>query len=201
MALKILYLIRHGHYETSSQKENGSNFGSLTEKGKQQADYVADYLLKQSIDKIYASSLPRAKETGQIIATKMGKELEITDLLQETVPSMPPEMSQVVMALLNVKLTMTKTTLKEQLERSEKAFQTYFKAPEKGEKSTTDLIVCHGNIIRYFLCKALNIDINNWIKFDINHGGISKVAIDENGNMRVMSHNETNHIPSNLISD
>ena len=200
MTTKILYLIRHGHYETSSQNDNGGIYGSLTEKGKQQAGYIAEYLLKLPIDKIYASSLARAKETAQIIAEKMGKELEITDLLQETVPSIPPQMNQVAMVMMNVKLTMTKSSVNEQLHRSEKAFKTYFKAPEKGKNSSTELLVCHGNIIRYFLCKVLNIDINNWIKFDINHGGISKVAIDENGNMRVVSHYDTTNIPPHLLS-
>ena len=200
MTTRTIYLVRHGQYFTNSGSTN-QNTGSLTEQGKQQARFVADYFIQLPIKTLYASSLPRAMETARIIADKSQQEVIKSDLLQESIPSIPPKMNGSVIALMHVSLQLSHTTLDEDLKRSEKAFEIFFKPPLKDEQSFNDIIVCHGNIIRFFMCKLLAIDIDNWIKFRMNHCGISCVTIEDTGAMKIVSHNETKHMPFSLLSE
>lgn len=200
MTTRTIYLVRHGQYDTNGSSGKISLGGKLTEKGIQQANYVAEYFSDLPIKKIFASTLTRATETAQIVANKLKMDLEVSDLLQEVIPSIPTGTNGAIAALLQVGLQLSHTTIEENMKKSENAFKTFFSPPPKGEESYKDIIVCHGNIIRYFLCKVLDVDINNWIKFDINHCGICCITIDDSGFMRVLSHNETKHIPINLIS-
>ncbi|NHJ04777.1 MAG: histidine phosphatase family protein [Candidatus Heimdallarchaeota archaeon] len=67
-------LIRHGESEANKNSIiQGHMDFLLTERGKQQAKEIADYLLKKSMpfQKIYSSDLSRAKETTEIIAEKL----------------------------------------------------------------------------------------------------------------------------------
>lgn len=200
MTTRTIYLVRHGQYDTNGSNSKNSLGGSLTEKGRQQAIFVAEYFSELPIKKIFASTLTRATETAQIVAEKLKMDLEVSDLLQEVIPSIPTNTNGAIAAVLQVGLQLSHTTIEEHMKKSENAFNTFFNPPAKGVESYKDIIVCHGNIIRYFLCKVLNVDINNWIKFDINHCGICCVAIEDSGFMRVLSHNETKHLPSALIS-
>lgn len=72
-----LLLIRHGdpNYELDC----------LTEKGKREAELLAEKLKKEKIDYIYSSPLGRAKETCLYTAKAMGREKDVVikDFLQE----------------------------------------------------------------------------------------------------------------------
>lgn len=200
MTIRTIYLIRHGHYNTKLNGSSDQKIGSLTGKGKQQASFVADCFLHRPIKTLYSSSLPRAKETASIIAEKLHQEVHTSDLLQELIPSLPSILKSPTIALMHVSLQLSHNTIEDHQSRSYKAFETFFNPPKKDEDSYSDLIVCHGNIIRYFLCKILDINVDNWIKFDINHCGITCVTIEDNGNMKLISHNETKHLPNDLLS-
>lgn len=55
----------------------------LTEKGRQQAQDLADHLRNAGIARIYTSPLQRAVQTGEILARALEIELEITGALRE----------------------------------------------------------------------------------------------------------------------
>jgi broad specificity phosphatase PhoE len=69
-----LYFIRHG--ENLANVERIMSYKivdySLTEVGKEQAQYLAEWLADRSIRKIYSSPLKRAVETAQAIADRVG---------------------------------------------------------------------------------------------------------------------------------
>lgn len=65
-------------------------------------------------------------------------------------------------------------------------------AQETGEKH--EALICHGNIIRYLVTKALGVDTSKWINFDIFQCSISTVSIEANGKLRLITFGEIGHI-------
>lgn len=82
-----IYLVRHGENPANVQSLFSSRHVdfSLTPKGVLQAEQTAAYFrdLGLSIDGVYASPLKRAHETGEMIATALGKSVTIIDGFRE----------------------------------------------------------------------------------------------------------------------
>jgi broad specificity phosphatase PhoE len=79
-----IFLIRHG--ETTGDLEDrygGSYDDPLTEEGQQQLQATAARLAGRQIDKIYSSTLIRAKQSTKIINTELKTEVEFLDGLRE----------------------------------------------------------------------------------------------------------------------
>ena len=86
-----LLLVRHGETDWNQQSRyQGQVDISLNENGKLQSEKVADFLKDVSIDKVYSSSLLRAKETAEIILQQhqginLELELELNDGFKEII--------------------------------------------------------------------------------------------------------------------
>lgn len=77
--------------------------------------------------------------------------------------------------------------------QADRAFKKYFTF---SKTKRTVLLVCHGNIIRYLVCKSLGIDTDSWTKFDIKQCGITIVELNSKDNsIKVIGHNDVGHIP------
>lgn len=63
-----------------------------------------------------------------------------------------------------------------------------------------ELVVCHGNVIRYALLRALQLCPTAWLRFAIYNTGLSHVTIAPNGNVSVRSIGDTGHLPPNMIT-
>ena len=148
MSARVLLLIRHGEYFTDAPTAEGK---TLTPCGKMQAKLTARALMstcmsdKPPIEKIITSTMVRAQQTANIIHDHpkfVGIPLEEDKDLQEG----SPERAHTV-------------------ERVEQMFQKYF--VPAGQTSITNIIVCHANVIRYFVCRSLGIDTAKWCKMAI----------------------------------
>ena len=81
-------------------------------------------------------------------------------------------------------------------QRAEVAFRKYFKVAKRVDKH--DLIVCHGNIIRFFLTLILKAEQGSWVRMDICNCGVTQVIVQAEGDMAIMCHNDWAHIPKEL---
>jgi serine/threonine-protein phosphatase PGAM5 len=177
---RLIVLVRHGQYET-----HDPTHGALTAIGKEQASHVAAFLSKTfSFDTAYSSTLARARETAAIIAKSSSAPFRATSLLCEGFPT----------RLIG---HATAAEVAQDKKRFEAAFDKFFRAPKK---RSNDLLVCHGNIIRYFVCRALGVPAKAWIKYGTNHTGITRIVVKKNGEMGVASYNETGHLPRKLVT-
>lgn len=197
MTIRTLYLIRHGQYDSSVQSTDG---GGLTQVGKEQAKYVGQVLRDIPVDIIVASTMIRAIETANIVAHYVEAEFRVTDLLREAIPSIPPRIAPHILKLMNLNPNITHDSIHEDQLRADEAFEKIFTPPPKGE-TPHEFLVCHGNIMRYLTCKALGINSDTWGKININHCGITTITVDHEGLMRLVSHNETYHLPRELLTD
>ena len=79
-----LFLVRHGEtVDNARQIMQGQTQGCLNERGREQAQQVAQRLANEKIDAIVASDLQRAIQTAEIIAAPHGLPVITTPLLRE----------------------------------------------------------------------------------------------------------------------
>jgi serine/threonine-protein phosphatase PGAM5 len=189
VASRFLYLIRHGQYDTSVRHQLG---GSLTPLGRQQAEITAQALCDVPVNTIYCSSMRRAEETAEIIAQVFpAAMLQKTRSLWECVPTVPEKYAQ---HFSEAQIGGT-SECRQQLDS---AFNRFFKLARGGEKH--ELLICHGNVVRYLVCRALEVNLDAWANMHIYNCGISRVMIEPHG-MFLISHNEINHIPLHLQTE
>jgi 2,3-bisphosphoglycerate-dependent phosphoglycerate mutase len=80
-----LYFVRHGESvaNTAGIISNRALPHPLTDKGRQQAQGLAQKLRNESVAKIFSSPILRAKQTAEILAQALDVPLEIADALRE----------------------------------------------------------------------------------------------------------------------
>lgn len=185
MANKTIILVRHGQYVSATESESEK----LTTLGRKQAAYAAKRLKEYKIDRIVHSSMPRAVETATLIKSnlKYRKSMDSCDFLRECVPGFPKHLRKKA-GYTDVK------KLKAGEKQLEAAFKKYFKS---SHKDSVEVLVCHGNVIRYLVCKVLGLDTLAWRTMDIKQCAITVVQIRSKGTNRrvLLSHNEVGHIP------
>lgn len=186
-AQRILYLVRHGQYQLRQRDQ-----GELTPTGERQAEFTAQALKDLPFAAIYTSTVRRAVQTAEVIGQAMpGVDIFQTDLLRECLPSIP----QRLVALLTLRTpAATPQEMTSCVEQFDRAFAHFFVPPPDG-RSTYELLVCHGNIIRYFVTAALKVDSDLWTNLLIHHCGITRIMIDHLGDMYLISHNDIGHLP------
>lgn len=81
--VKKIYFVRHGITEANIGNREQGPVGPLTELGRKQAEFVAKRLSTLPIDTIVASPQERAKETAEIIASHIKKDITFTETLVE----------------------------------------------------------------------------------------------------------------------
>lgn len=179
--IKTIILLRHGQY-ISGDKER------LTALGRKQARYAGRRLQDFKIDSVVVSTMPRAQETARIALKRSAKKIakfESTDLLRECIPGFPEK--------LRIEKKLKKSSLNKQKKTLDEGFEKYFTF---SKKKTTQLIVCHGNVIRYLVCRALSIPTLKWVQMDIKQCGISIIQLDtKKKTMSLIAHNDVGHIP------
>lgn len=81
----VLLLVRHGNTATTGKILPGRSPGlNLSEEGIKQAESVAERLEKtKTIAAIYASPLERAQQTAAPLSSRLGMEIETSDLILE----------------------------------------------------------------------------------------------------------------------
>lgn len=75
--------MRHGESEANVARVHGSAKYPLTEKGKEQARFIAERCKNLPIQKIVASSMIRAQQTAEVIGETLQLPIDTTDLLIE----------------------------------------------------------------------------------------------------------------------
>ena len=79
-----LYLIRHGESEANKiDAFAGHSQFNLTAQGRAQAEKAAEYLSTLHVDAIYSSDLPRAFQTAQPTAERLGMTVVKREQLRE----------------------------------------------------------------------------------------------------------------------
>lgn len=187
---RTIYLIRHGDYAPQDDSIPDS-VNVLTPLGIAQARLVSTRLKSMNINfnTLISSTMTRAMQTSHVINNDFpGILFEQSDLIRECTP---PTWREDVMAE-------TKSEeVEECVNNLEQAFQKYF-IPSPDDKDRNDIIVCHGNVIRYFVTKVLQVDSKSWLQMSISNCSLTIIRILPDGRMKLDAFSDYGHIPENM---
>ena len=190
-----LFLIRHGQYvhEPTDEKR------VLTELGRKQAECTGNRLAELGVkySDVVISTMTRARETGDIILEQIPAALEEdhtitrTDILVEGSP---------IEAVPRIRFKPDQYEF-EDGPRIEAAFRRFFHRAHYDQTTAShEVIVCHANVIRYFVCRATQNPPEGWLRMSLANGSITEVVIEPNGQVYVMGVGDKGHLPVDMIT-
>lgn len=192
MASRYLYLVRHGQYN-AAQPTSHPLEGNLTKLGQHQAAKTARYLKNLPITAIHLSDLQRTVETAEPICSFFPQiKAHKTKRLRECVPYVSPQTQEFFKHIPTKQIEADR-------EQAEKAYAYYFR-PTKGQ-DRHEILVSHGNLIRYFACRAIGADPALWLNLESRNCGITRFSINADGEVVLISYNDISHLPPNLHTD
>lgn len=179
--MRELIFVRHGQYDVES--------GELTALGRRQAAAVATALRGQKLAAIHCSTLPRARETAEIIqrALRIRTTIRASAGLREAIPT----------PVTGFTTRADVPEIRKNLLKMQRAFARLAR-PARGHR--TELVVAHGNLIRLFVCLALGIKPTLWTRMRIHNASITKLLIKDEPREVLASFNETGHLPAKSLT-
>jgi serine/threonine-protein phosphatase PGAM5 len=181
-----VYLVRHGIYDRDTSATDDRVSNGLNALGHEQAKLVGARLagLGVRFDRLISSEYLRAKQT----ADDMGALMKLTPtrdaLLNECTPTcvsaaiMAGEKPADVAACDSVRAV---------------SWQHYFTPTP--QRDTYDVLVCHGNVIRWTLMRALGADTKHWSDQDAGNCSLSIIAVRPDNSIRLVMYSDVGHIP------
>ncbi|XP_065579827.1 serine/threonine-protein phosphatase PGAM5, mitochondrial-like isoform X3 [Artemia franciscana] len=190
-ASRHLFLIRHGQYVVGPTDEERF----LTPLGREQAKLTGQRLKELGFDYnlVLRSTMTRATETAMIIQDVLGEtKTKSCDLIREGAPIKPePPVSH----------WKPEVYFYQDGARIEAAFRKYFhRADATQEYDTYEVIVCHANVIRYCVCRALQLPPEAWLRISLHNGSITWLEIKPSGNVVLRGLGDVGHMPRNKMS-
>lgn len=186
MPIRTLYLIRHAQHDRANPDDDALE-GGLTPAGQMQADWTARRIQGLPAQAIYSSDLRRTQQTAAVLARCFPElRVRIDADLRECVPIIPPLQADHFTDLEPGEVTRS-------LNRAERAFARYFRRVEG--RDVQEILVTHGNLLRYFVCRALGLPAERWTSLEIYNCGITEITIESNGRTQLVSHNDAGHLP------
>ncbi len=183
---RTIIFVRHGQYTSDPEK--------LTSLGRKQAKIAAKAIALLKPSKIYCSTMPRAKETANVIGQHLGLKFTAKDIFREGLlpgtigfnqlitKGIPPDKKKEILAKMRVAR-----------KNADLAFKRLFKIPQRGQ--STEVVVAHGNVIRHWVCKALDISEKNWLKMDVSHTSLTTIRISKAGQFVLLGFADKGHLP------
>ncbi len=187
--VRTIILVRHGNYvdDPSADARLGPGLSPL---GAAQAHLVGARLaaLPSGLDAMLVSPLRRARETAALIGEDFpGRAFTVVDDLAECTP--PSRHADIMAHEKPADLAACKAQL-------ERAFKTLFIPATDHDR--TDLLVCHGNVTRYLVTRALGVDSTAWLELSVGHASMTVIRIDADGHFKVIAVGDVGHMPPNL---
>uniref|UniRef100_G1TZI2 Serine/threonine-protein phosphatase PGAM5, mitochondrial n=1 Tax=Oryctolagus cuniculus TaxID=9986 RepID=G1TZI2_RABIT len=192
-ATRHIFLIRHSQYHVDGSLEKDR---TLTALGREQAELTGLRLasLGLKFNKIVHSSMTRAVETTEIISKHLPGVCRVsTDLLREGAPIEPdPPVSHWKPEAVQYY---------EDGARIEAAFRNYIhRADARQEEDSYEIFICHANVIRYIVCRALQFPPEGWLRLSLNNGSITHLVIRPNGRVALRTLGDTGFMPPDKIT-
>ena len=183
---RTIYLIRHGAYDMSVQGDE-EKINGLTPLGIAEARLIGARLrgVPVEFDSLVSSTYTRARQTADVINQSLPQlHHETTKLLCECLPPTRDQPNGAEVEAAGKQL--------------DAAFAQYFIPATDHDRH--DILVCHGNVIRYLVTKALGTDLSSWTGFNVAHCSLTIIQVHPDGTCTVLSVGDTGHLPANMTT-
>jgi serine/threonine-protein phosphatase PGAM5 len=186
--LRTLILVRHGAYDEDDRIDPDVG-RALTPEGREQAQLAADRLagFPLRVDAIHASTMTRARQTAEIIGAALHLEPKPSRLIRECTP--PTERADLMARETPEGLAGCRDTL-------EQAWARYVRPSPA--KDSVEVLVCHGNVIRYLTAKALGLDPLLWQRMTVGNCSLTTIRVRADGRCQVLGVGDVGHLPARL---
>lgn len=187
-----LHLVRHGQQAAPNQTPDVLG-NPLTALGRRQARRLADRLGRELGEaprlSIHHSTMRRAAETAAFVAARLpqARLRPARDLWEIPAVSVPPEFAAWFAHFSPEQVEAGRA-------QAEQAYQRLFR-PVRGQDRHS-VVVCHGNLIRYFLSRAFTLPDATWLHFDTSNAGLTEMVIEADGRARLVAFNDVGHLPA-----
>jgi serine/threonine-protein phosphatase PGAM5 len=179
-------LIRHGAYDRDTTVTDDRIGNGLNALGHEQAHLVGARIaqLPVKLHSLVSSDFTRARETADDIGALVGLAPVRDSVLHECTPTAdrPDYMnnhSRDDVALCEANL--------------EAAWAKYFTPTPDADRH--DVLVCHGNVIRWLVARSLGQDATQWTHMDIANGSLTVIAVRADGGTRLVMFSDVGHLP------
>ncbi|MEE9270496.1 MAG: histidine phosphatase family protein [Candidatus Krumholzibacteria bacterium] len=189
--IRTIYLIRHGWYD-HRDKSDPDVGKALLPLGVAQAKLLAARLRSMPVEwtALHSSTMTRARQTARVVGEEFPElELQQTRLIRECTP---PTWRRDIMEREE------ESELKACADQLDRAFAQFF-VPSPG-KDRHDILVCHGNVIRYFVTKVLGVDTMSWLRMSVGNCSMTIVRVNQDGSFKLLAVGDVGHLPANLQS-
>jgi len=188
-----IILIRHGQYNLDG-KDDSERY--LTDLGRRQAALTGKRLAELALPYsfILHSDMKRAIETANIISEDLTKVpvLPADAILREGSPIAPEP---------KVASWRPEYHWDTDGARIEAAFRKHFhRAPPSQTEDTFEVVVCHANVIRYFVCRALQLPPEAWLRLSLKHASLTWMVIRPSGKVYTRCLGEAGHFSPEMLT-
>jgi serine/threonine-protein phosphatase PGAM5 len=184
-----LYLIRHGAYVADRNADPQLGPG-ITALGVAQARLIAARLNGSGVafDSMTSSTMQRARDTAAVMhETLASVPVAQSPLLRECTPPL--------VEAADGEVAREQAACAKQLDQ---AFAEFFTPARNANRN--DILVAHGNVIRYMVMKALKVDTRAWLGMTVPHASMTVIRVQPDGSFKVLAVGDSGHIPSPLLS-
>jgi serine/threonine-protein phosphatase PGAM5 len=182
----FVYLVRHGTFDRDDHADERTA-NPLNALGHQQARLVGARLaaLHVPFRSLMTSDFLRARQTAADMGAAMHMTPVIDTLIHECTPT--PEHPEYTTYHSPEDIALCVSNL-------EAAWRKYF-VPTPGA-DTWDVLVCHGNVTRWLMLKAMGADTSHWYGPDTANASLTVIAVRPDGTCRLVNYNDTGHLPA-----
>jgi serine/threonine-protein phosphatase PGAM5 len=182
----FVYLVRHGIYDRDTSATDDRVANPLNKLGHEQAALVGERLAKLPVkfDRLISSELLRAAQT----ADDMAKAMKMTPTRDVILNECTPTSSNARIMAEEKPWDVAECDSARAV-----SWVRYF-APTP-ERDTYDVLVCHGNVIRWAWTRAMGADTREWANLDCGNASLTIVAIRSNGTIRPAMYSDVGHVP------
>lgn len=185
--IHYVYLIRHGIYDPDSDRNVDDVVANgLNAVGHEQARRVGARLAGLPIRpaSLVGSTYRRARETAEDIGRELGMEPTLDSLIHECTAA--SERADYTRNLTAEAVAACDSNLA-------RAWAKYMTATPDADRH--DVLVCHGNVIRWFVSRTLNGDPSHWPRMEIGNGSLTVLAVRPDGAVRLVCFSDVGHLP------
>ena len=188
-AARTIYLVRHGEYDHADPRPEDVGKG-LVPIGVAQARLLGARLraLGFTFDRFDASPLTRARQTAEVLRDELpGSSFRIVPELAECTP--PTRRVEITAGEKPEEMAAC-------AHRLDALFAERFVPSPDRERH--ELLVCHGNVIRYLVTKALGVDTRAWLELSVHNASLTVIRVEPDGRFKVLAVGDSGHLPPSL---
>jgi broad specificity phosphatase PhoE len=194
--MTVVHLLRHGERAQPRVCAGRMPGIGLTERGRAEIAAVAERLAEGKLAAIYASPLERTRESAEIVAARLGLEVEFRDdLIELDFGEWTGATFDAIRADPRWQAWRTRRSLaripggENMREVQRRVVEALMEMAERHSDETV-VAVSHGDVIRSALLFALGMPLDHYNRIEVGQGSLSTIHIGAAAGIRVLGVNE-----------